>query len=393
MTTLAIERRYFKADEIRVSRSHGKQTIQGHAAVFHQLSEDLGGFREKIAPGAFADTLDADVRALFNHDRNFVLGRTTSGTLRMSEDKTGLKVEIDPPDTTVARDLMTSIERGDISQMSFGFRVKEDEWEQGIGDNPDIRTLLAVELFDVSPVTFPAYPQTDVGLRSNFDIHREGRKRLGKGKTRLELCEERQRRVNHPKRSPEDCLRIQAAAVVSLKNDAKRQRLSQHDAALASLPAKRTVKPSLLQEKIEVRWTTEGSLEGKSYKFKIDPVCADLRFMNSGDCPVLMSHKGSPIGYVLARSSFIDDGQGFCDIRLLDSCEGRSVAHEIKMGRLTGASIGLTVKAENNWRVRELSLTNNPADADAVISPERISNTYAAGMKRRWVSRYQPIQY
>lgn len=159
------ERRSFALVELRVERDDDDEAVKitGHAAVFNKLSEDLGGFREKIAPGAFKDALDADVRALWNHDRSVVLGRTKSGTLRLKEDKVGLQVEIDPPDTQAARDLITLMERGDVDQMSFGFRTVDDVWEKVDGEN--IRTLKKVELIDVSPVTFPAYPQTDVAVR------------------------------------------------------------------------------------------------------------------------------------------------------------------------------------------------------------------------------------
>ena len=149
------------ATELRIDEGE-QPKIVGHAAVFNRLSEELGFFREKIQPGAFADTLKDDVRALFNHDSNIVLGRTPK-TLRMREDDVGLQVEIDPPDTTSARDLLTSIKRGDVSQMSFGFQTMVDEWDLTDRDHP-IRTLKKVRLFDVSPVTFPAYPATDVDV-------------------------------------------------------------------------------------------------------------------------------------------------------------------------------------------------------------------------------------
>ena len=162
-----LERRAF-AVELRVAKEEGKAPmLRGHAAVFEQLSEDLGGFREKIAAGAFKDAIKGDdVRALFNHDPNFVLGRNKAGTLKLSEDDTGLKVDIDPPDTQFARDLMVSIERGDISQMSFGFTIPTggQMWEEQ-EDGSYIRTITRASLFDVSPVTFPAYPQTDVAVR------------------------------------------------------------------------------------------------------------------------------------------------------------------------------------------------------------------------------------
>lgn len=165
------ERRAFVAElkiETRGEGDNAAPMIVGHAAVFNQLSEDLGGFREQISPGAFRDAIQKDdVRALFNHDPNLILGRNRSKTLRMAEDQTGLLIEIDPPDTQVGRDLMVSLKRGDITQMSFGFRVLPDgqEWSEDEDGNV-IRTLKKVSLFDVSPVTYPAYPQTDVAARS-----------------------------------------------------------------------------------------------------------------------------------------------------------------------------------------------------------------------------------
>jgi len=165
------EERSFAVDELRTDGGDGEQRmLKGHAAVFNKFTE-LYGFKEKIAPGAFASTLDADVRALFNHDPNIVLGRTKNGTLRMEEDKRGLAVEIDMPDTTIANDLTVSIERGDISQMSFGFRVLREEWDEK--PKTPVRTLHEVELFDVSPVTFPAYPQTKVAVRSADQVFAE----------------------------------------------------------------------------------------------------------------------------------------------------------------------------------------------------------------------------
>jgi HK97 family phage prohead protease len=145
-------------------------TIAGHAAVFNSLSEDLWGFREKIAPGAFGEALTkSDIRALLNHDPNYVLGRTTNGTLRAWEDDTGLAVEIDPPRTRWAGDLLVSIGRGDISQMSFAFRVGEEEW--GEVDGVKERTILSFdEIFDVSAVTYPAYPETDVSVRAGLAL-------------------------------------------------------------------------------------------------------------------------------------------------------------------------------------------------------------------------------
>lgn len=159
------------------NRADGEPSrITGLAAVFDKLSEDLGGFREKIRKGAFAKSIkDGDIRALFNHDPNFILGRTVAGTLELSEVEEGLAVSIDVPDTTVAKDLMTSMKRGDITQMSFGFETIKDAWTEFKGKS--IRELLEVKLFDVSPVVFPAYPQTSAQARS-LPGSRDTQKRL-----------------------------------------------------------------------------------------------------------------------------------------------------------------------------------------------------------------------
>lgn len=159
-----IERRYFTSPvEVR-AKDDGAKMIRGHAAVFDSLSDNLGGFREKIAPGAFDGVLSDDVRALFNHDPNLILGRTPN-TVRISVDKDGLLYEIDPPDTQLGRDLVVSMERGDITQSSFAFTVERDDWAED-DDGRVIRTIHEVKrLYDVSPVTYPAYPDAKVGLR------------------------------------------------------------------------------------------------------------------------------------------------------------------------------------------------------------------------------------
>lgn len=164
------ERRAVKI-ELRAASS-ASPMISGHAALFNSASELLCGcFREVILPGAFTDALaTSDVRALFNHNPDNILGRTSAGTLRLKEDDTGLAIEIDPPDTTVGRDLLTSMKRGDIKEMSFGFTIGEDgdEWARDPdGSGNWTRTIRKVErLFDVSPVTYPAYPETDCAVRS-----------------------------------------------------------------------------------------------------------------------------------------------------------------------------------------------------------------------------------
>ncbi len=168
MTTKQREARTFTA-ELRAVAADDKAAptkIAGHAAKFDTLSEDLGGFRERIAPGAFAKTIQSgDIRALWNHDANIVLGRNKAGTLRLSEDSAGLAFEVDAPDTQLVRDMvMSPIARGDVNQCSFGFYTISDKWAKVDGEW--IRTLLECELLDVSPVTYPAYSATDVAVRS-----------------------------------------------------------------------------------------------------------------------------------------------------------------------------------------------------------------------------------
>ncbi len=162
---MEIERRYTPGKVSIEKREDHDPVIRGYAAVFDTLSENLGGFREKIDPGAFSDVLDDDVRGLFNHDSNLIIGRTKAGTLKIAQDSKGLIYEAEPPDTQIGRDLVVSIERGDVDQSSFAFTVDQDKFEED-DDGRIIRTIIKVKrLYDVSPVTYPAYPDASVGLR------------------------------------------------------------------------------------------------------------------------------------------------------------------------------------------------------------------------------------
>lgn len=174
-----IERRNFDV-EIRAAAEGEPPRIDGTAAVYNKLSEDLGGFREIIEPGFFDDVLKDDVRALFNHNDDQVLGRTRAGTLLLEDTERGLDVHITPPDTQIGRDTLTLIRRRDITQMSFAFTVKHpggDEWIRE--KDGTIKRVLkrggAARLYDVSPVTYPAYPQTSVNVRSKIAELTEGR--------------------------------------------------------------------------------------------------------------------------------------------------------------------------------------------------------------------------
>lgn len=163
--------------EVRAAPEGGGLQFSGYAAKFDSLSEDLGGFREKIQRGAFADAIARDdVRCLLNHNPDHVLGRNRSGTLKLSEDEIGLKFEALAPDVQWARDLRTSVQRGDINQCSFSFFVDEERWEMKT-DGPDERTLVKVHLYDVSIVTYPAYVSTEASVRSASEIYAARRRR------------------------------------------------------------------------------------------------------------------------------------------------------------------------------------------------------------------------
>lgn len=160
----------FQVVETRASDS-GSITVAGYAAVFDEVTTIGDCFEEVVAPGAFARSLkESDVLAFLDHDSGRVLGRKSSGTLRLREDEKGLAVEIDLPDTTDGRDAKALIERGDISGMSFGFWIKGYEWDES-GDLPR-RTILDVELIEVSIVSMPQYQGTSIALRS-LDVFRE----------------------------------------------------------------------------------------------------------------------------------------------------------------------------------------------------------------------------
>jgi HK97 family phage prohead protease len=153
--------------EIR-KNADGSQTIAGYAVRFNSLSLDLGGFKEKIAPGAFTQSLkdNPDVQILYAHDDSKILGRVSSGTATVTQDDKGVRFTCELPDTSTARDLVSLMKRQDISQMSFGFGVPEggDDWADVGGQI--IRTVNTAILYELSVVGSPAYEATSVSLRS-----------------------------------------------------------------------------------------------------------------------------------------------------------------------------------------------------------------------------------
>ena len=196
------EVRMLPMTELRIADvDESNAVIEGHAAVFDSWSETLGGifpFKEIVRKGAFAESIGKDdIRALFNHDPNYVLGRNRAGTLELVEDGVGLRVRITPPNTSWAKDLQASIKRGDISQMSIGFIVEEDKWSTENG--MDVREIRKVQLFDVSPVTFPAYTATDVGVRAmqEYDGYKaEQRSKAEKQESAVKRAKEQARLEN-----------------------------------------------------------------------------------------------------------------------------------------------------------------------------------------------------
>jgi uncharacterized protein len=162
-----VERRFMQ-QEFRVSGEAEPPKITGYAAVFGSSADIMGWWTEEIDSHAFDTVMgtNPDVRALFNHDPNLVLGRTTANTLQLSVDARGLAYEIDPPDTQVGRDLMVSMRRKDITQSSYAYIVKRDQWTDNEDESVTRRILEIDELWDVSPVTYPGYAATSAIVRS-----------------------------------------------------------------------------------------------------------------------------------------------------------------------------------------------------------------------------------
>jgi uncharacterized protein len=182
-----VERRFLSRHlDIRASDENGKRTLRGHAARFDKLSQDLGGFYERLAAGCFARSLreNADVMFLRGHNPDAIVARCSNGTLAVSEDSEGLAFECQMADTTVARDLYTDVKEGNITGMSFGMVVKKDRWDDTADDclpgDPDddcqdadrarrrapLRTVLECSLLEISAVTMPAYLSSDVAARA-----------------------------------------------------------------------------------------------------------------------------------------------------------------------------------------------------------------------------------
>lgn len=175
--------RRFTSVPVEIRAGNDKRTIGGYAAKFNRTSQNLGGFKEQIAPGAFNRSASQgwpDVQARYNHDDNKLLGSTRGNSLRLRTDGEGLVYEVDLLDVEDHRTLYQLVERGDIGQSSFAFIADDDAWDTDDTGFP-MRTLNQVRLIDVAPVNSPAYLDTSVGLRSlaqKFDAEFEEVRRM-----------------------------------------------------------------------------------------------------------------------------------------------------------------------------------------------------------------------
>lgn len=181
--------------EVRDSED-GLPKIVGYSAVFGvdtEIQSFFGSFKERLQKGAFRRAIreGQDVRALRNHNPDNLLGRTTAKTLRLKEDDTGLYIEVDPPNTTTGKDTVESIRRGDLSGMSFAFIVRKEKWINGEDGGTDLRIIQDVDLYDVGPVTYPAYDQTTADVRSASKAYQVGLAELGREVPRLPEVEKK----------------------------------------------------------------------------------------------------------------------------------------------------------------------------------------------------------
>ena len=166
----AIERRFVHLEGFEFRVGDGKAPeLHGYASVFNQATNIMGLWLEEVAPGAYSKTVaENDIRALWNHDTNIVLGRNKADTLKLSEDAKGLHSIILPPDNEWGRPVLDAVKRGDVTGMSIAFRAVKQEWFRPDPDSNELpkRTIREAKLYEVSPVTFPAFEQTSIAARS-----------------------------------------------------------------------------------------------------------------------------------------------------------------------------------------------------------------------------------
>jgi uncharacterized protein len=182
-----IQRRALPAAGVEVRAAEdGKRTLSGYAAVFYRADDPgteftlyegrVEKFVERVMPGAFDAALkEDDVRALVNHNVEMILGRTKAGTLALSVDAKGLRYECEIPDTQAGRDLAESVKRGDITGSSFAFQLRNGGATYREGGGLYVREITDVKLYDVGPVTYPAYDSSEASVRSREQWEAEWR--------------------------------------------------------------------------------------------------------------------------------------------------------------------------------------------------------------------------
>lgn len=179
------EKRNLTASNVEIREDEdGKRTISGYAVKWEMKSHSMGwrSFKEQFKRGAFSESLTNDDQlALWSHDTTKVLGRTKNGTLRLFDDDIGLRFELDLANTTLGNDAYETIKRGDVDGVSFGFRMIKQEWDENDTENI-VRTILKAKLLEISPVAFPAYPDSNVSARSHdpYKEHVDGKGRSEK---------------------------------------------------------------------------------------------------------------------------------------------------------------------------------------------------------------------
>ena len=184
------EVRTFNVQNLELREEGDSNVVVGYASVFNTLSNDLGNFKEIISPDAFEGRLNDDVRFLINHE-GLPLARTTNDTLKLTTDETGLRYEAKVANTSLGRDLLELMRNGTINQSSFAFVVDDDSWE--VKDGVNVRTINKVSrLYDVSAVTYPAYEEASVALRSMDEWKKEQQNKVFKENLKKEK-EERER--------------------------------------------------------------------------------------------------------------------------------------------------------------------------------------------------------
>ncbi|MGE6516643.1 HK97 family phage prohead protease [Lysinibacillus sphaericus] len=182
------EKRNLTTSDVEIREAeNGKRTISGYAVKWEMKSHAMGyfkRFKEQFQKGAFTESMTNDDQlALWSHDTTKVLGRTKNGTLRLFEDDIGLRFELDLPNSTLGNDAYETIKRGDVDGVSFGFRMVKQEWDENDIENIT-RTISKAKLLEISPVAFPAYPDSQVSARSHdpYKEHVEDKVRSEKRK-------------------------------------------------------------------------------------------------------------------------------------------------------------------------------------------------------------------